>query len=68
MRDYRIYVPADCSACVDMRDHEYALRFMQRVLKADIHASNQLELDALIGAKDGNQGLPDSGTNARENS
>lgn len=69
MRDYRIYVPADCSACVDMRDHQYALHFMERVVKADIRPSNQLDLNALISAPDnGRQPLPGSGANEVENS
>jgi nicotinamidase-related amidase len=68
MRDYRIYVPSDCSACVDMRDHDYALHFMERVLKADIRASNQLDLDALIRAKGEDQtALPGTNAKAMEN-
>jgi nicotinamidase-related amidase len=55
MRDYRLYVPADCSACPDMRDHEYALHFMRRVLKADIRPSDDLDLEALIEAEQQSQ-------------
>jgi len=69
MRDYRIYVPEDCSACVDMRDHQYALGFMRRVLKADIRASNQIDLDALIREQAGGVQLPPPGhAKATENS
>jgi nicotinamidase-related amidase len=55
MRDYRLYVPADCSACLEMSDHEYALRFMQRVVKADIRRSDELDLKALAQAREDHQ-------------
>jgi nicotinamidase-related amidase len=67
MRDYRIHVPSDCSACVDLRDHEYALRFMERVLKADIRTSNELDLDALISARGEETSLPGANAKGTEN-
>ena len=47
LRDFRLIVPSDCVASVDPKDNRYALRQMQRLLKADIHPSNKLKLGAL---------------------
>jgi nicotinamidase-related amidase len=45
MRDFRIFVPADCIACeTDERSRE-ALVLMQRVLKADVSPSIDIELE-----------------------
>jgi len=47
MRDFRIFVAADCTACeTDERSRE-ALILMQRVLKANISPSLDLELEKL---------------------
>jgi nicotinamidase-related amidase len=35
MRDYRLAVPSDCSAAIERDEHAEALRYMERVLKAD---------------------------------
>lgn len=35
MRGYRLLVPADCSASINADEHAKALRYMERVLKAD---------------------------------
>ncbi len=47
MRDFKLFVPADCSVSIDPEDNEYALRQMQKVLKADITTSTELNLAAL---------------------
>ena len=47
MRDMNILVPADCTASNDKEDNDYALRQMQKFLKADITPSDQLDLGAL---------------------
>jgi len=36
MRDYRLVIPADCVASQDETENQRALKFMERVLKADI--------------------------------
>jgi nicotinamidase-related amidase len=36
MRDFELIVPADCTASNTQEDNEYALRHMERILKADI--------------------------------
>lgn len=36
MRDYKIVVPTDCTASIDPRDNEIALRQMKQTLKAEI--------------------------------
>ena len=47
MREYRLWIPADCCAAVEAGDHEYALKYMRRVLDANIAPSMAIDLDAL---------------------
>ena len=42
MRDYKLLIPADCTASLSVEENSYALRQMQEVLKADIRPSDQL--------------------------
>jgi nicotinamidase-related amidase len=48
MRDYDVHVPADCVAALEDVDTRQALRYMQRVLRADVTASAELDLDAMM--------------------
>jgi len=48
MRDFRIYVPADCIASESDDRSREALMLMQRVLKADISLSTDLRLEQLL--------------------
>jgi nicotinamidase-related amidase len=43
MRDYKLIIPADCTASINQKDNHNALRQMQDVLKADIGVSDQVE-------------------------
>ena len=55
MRDFRIFVPADCIACeTDERCRE-ALILMQRVLKANISPSLDLELENIASQLGGSE-------------
>ena len=47
LRDYRIYVPADCAVSNDPRQNRQALQLMERVLGADIRPSTRLDLTRL---------------------
>ena len=47
MRDYRLYVPADCVASNSVEETEYSLRQMKDILKADIRPSTAIELSLL---------------------
>ena len=47
MRDMNILVPADCTASNEKEDNDYALKQMQKFLKADITPSDRLDLEAL---------------------
>jgi len=47
LRGFELYVPADCVCSNTPRENEGALAHMQKVLKADIRLSNDLELAAL---------------------
>ena len=43
MRDFRLVVPRDCTASNTPEENEHALQQMQRVLKADIRPSAELD-------------------------
>ncbi|MFN8441877.1 MAG: isochorismatase family cysteine hydrolase [Caldilineaceae bacterium] len=47
MREFEVIVPADCVASEDIDHNEQALQLMQRVLKADLTPSTELDLVAL---------------------
>lgn len=42
MRDYRLIVPADCTASIEPGDNDTALAWMRRVVKADTAPSDRL--------------------------
>jgi nicotinamidase-related amidase len=45
MRDFNLIVPADCVAAEDADESKRALNHMQRVLKADIRPSNEIQFE-----------------------
>lgn len=47
MRDFHIIVPSDCVVSETEEENEYALKQMEKVLKADITVSHELHLDKL---------------------
>ena len=47
MRDMNVVVPSDCTASNEKSDNDYALQQMQKILKADITPSPDLDLEAL---------------------
>ena len=52
MRDYALVVPSDCVASTDAADAEYAREQMRSVLKAQVTASDDLDLVALVTEAD----------------
>ena len=48
MREFRLFIPSDCSASQDTVENEHALRYAARVLDADTTASSDLNLDNLL--------------------
>lgn len=46
MREYRLWIPSDCSAALESRYHRAALNYMERVLGADIRPSTSIDLKA----------------------
>jgi nicotinamidase-related amidase len=50
LRDYHLLVPGDCAAAQDEREHERALKYMQRVLNADIGSSYEINFAIFQGA------------------
>lgn len=49
MRGFRVVVPRDCVASESADDNAHALRQIERLLKADVSPSDELDLDALTG-------------------
>jgi hypothetical protein len=49
MRDLRVIVPGDCTASEDAERNRQVLGLMQRVLKADITPSTELDLNQING-------------------
>ena len=47
MRDYKIFVPSDCTVSNTAEENRHALKQMQTVLKADISIAEELDLKAL---------------------
>jgi nicotinamidase-related amidase len=45
MRDYQLIIPADCVASQDEKENHRVVRFMKRVLDADIRDSDRIELN-----------------------
>jgi len=46
-RDYKIFVPSDCTASNTEEQNEHALKQMQTVLKADVSNAKELDLKAI---------------------
>ncbi len=51
LRDFALYIPADCVASVDPSENEHALRYAERVLKVDTTRSTELDLDSVLRAE-----------------
>ncbi len=47
MRDFKIFIPADCVVSESPQENEYALKQMEKVLKVDIRPSRELDLEEL---------------------
>lgn len=43
LRDYRLIIPSDCVVSQDAAENATVLAYMQRVLEADVRASNEIE-------------------------
>jgi nicotinamidase-related amidase len=52
MRGFKLIVPEDCIASNTAEENSYALRQMQRVLKADIRRSADVRFDAASASRD----------------
>jgi nicotinamidase-related amidase len=47
MRDFKLFVPADCSASQTKEENDYAMKQMEKVLKADIRPWSELNFHEL---------------------
>jgi nicotinamidase-related amidase len=50
MRDFRLFVPRDCTASNTKKENESALRLMKKFLKADTRSSSKIVLRTTQGA------------------
>ncbi len=48
MRDLGLFVPSDCCASNEAEDNEHVLMLMERILKADIRPSTELDLAQIV--------------------
>lgn len=48
MRDYELYVPADCIASVEKKENDHALAYMERVLKVETGSARELRIRDLM--------------------
>ena len=49
LRDFKLFVPSDCSVSQTEEDNQIALKQMERVLKADTRKSTELRLEEMTG-------------------
>jgi nicotinamidase-related amidase len=49
MRDYKLFVPSDCTASNTDEENEHALAQMENVLKADVRIAGELDLQEITG-------------------
>jgi len=47
MRDFKVFIPADCVVSEREEENKYALAQMEKVLKADITTAAELDLEAM---------------------
>jgi nicotinamidase-related amidase len=47
LRDYRLFIPCDCVASNSREENDAALRLMEKVVKADIRPSTDIDLESL---------------------
>ena len=47
MRDYRLVIPRDCVVSLEAEENQRALKFMERVLEADVRNSDEIDLESL---------------------
>jgi nicotinamidase-related amidase len=47
MRDFKLFIPSDCIVSLTEEENRYALMQMEKVLKANINASTELDLKAI---------------------
>jgi nicotinamidase-related amidase len=55
MRDYEIYIPADCTASVTPAENRHALDYMARVLKANIGSAREIDVEQLMTDRGNNE-------------
>lgn len=53
MRDYCLYVPSDCVASIEEEENRYALKQMEKILKADIRPSTEIDFNAMRCGEEG---------------
>ncbi len=51
VRDYNLIVPSDCVASVEKKENLHALKYIERVLKADTRPSSKINFNKLKKGK-----------------
>ena len=51
LRDYRLFVPSDCVAAIDAEEGRRTLQHMERILKADVRRTAELDLRAMLASQ-----------------
>jgi nicotinamidase-related amidase len=52
MRDFKLFLPADCSVSISPEDNEHAFKQMEKVLKANIRPAQELNLEKLKAGRE----------------
>jgi len=52
MRDFHLVIPADCVASIEPEENKYALKQMEKVLKADISPSTEIDFEKLTRGRE----------------
>jgi nicotinamidase-related amidase len=50
MRDFQLFVPADCVVSQSEEENQYALKQMEKVLKADITIAGELDFEEMMNS------------------
>jgi hypothetical protein len=50
MRDYKLIIPSDCVATVEKKENMHALKYLNKVLKADTSTSDNIDFKRLKSA------------------
>ncbi len=47
MRDYKLVIPSDCVAAVENDENDHALKYLEKILKADVRPSVEIDFEKI---------------------